>query len=185
VDTAHRRDRDPPDRPPFMRIRRALLSAAIGAALIAAGCGDGTDSPANGQAASPRPTAQTSAHSHICPPAPRRLAAVLRQETRNGDRLRRLFAVPSKTDLSGKAPEVRDGVYFVSGNNGAAVFTWAVNAQAWRTGAGLIVAADRQTRAISPRRWIVNPRRLEERFGISSETDGYARARACANPTRA
>lgn len=79
---------------------------------------------------------------------------------------------------------MRSGVYFVSGNIGAAVFTWAVNVEAWRTGAGLIVAADRETRAVSPRRWVVSPRLLEERYGISEHTDGYARARACANPTR-
>jgi hypothetical protein len=120
----------------------------------------------------------------ICPPAPGRLAATLRQETRNGDRLQRLFAVRSKADFSERAPDVRAGVYFASGNEGAAVFTWAVNAQAWRTGTGLIVAADRQTRAVSPRRWAVNPRHLKQRFGISPHTDGYARARACANPTR-
>ena len=91
----------------------------------------------------------------------------------------------SKASFAGKAAEVREGVYFVSGNNGAAVFTWAVNAQAWRTGAGLIVAADPQTRAVSPHRWVVDPELLAERYGISERTDGYTQARACANPTRA
>ena len=91
----------------------------------------------------------------------------------------------SKASFAGKAAEVREGVYFVSGNNGAAVFTWAVNAQAWRTGAGLIVAVDPQTRAVSPHRWVVNPELLEARYGISERTDGYAEARGCANPTRA
>jgi hypothetical protein len=91
--------------------------------------------------------------------------------------------VPSKADLSRKAPDVQQGVYFVSGTIGGAVFTWAVNVQAWRTGAGLIVAADSETRAIS-RRWIVSSRLLEERYGINEQTDGYGRARACANPTR-
>jgi hypothetical protein len=93
--------------------------------------------------------------------------------------------VRSKASFTGRAHEVRDGVYFVSGNNGAAVFTWAVNAQAWRTGASLILAADRQTRAVSPRRWVLSPKLLEQRYGISERTDGYAQARACANPTRA
>jgi hypothetical protein len=63
-------------------------------------------------------------------------------------------------------------------------FTRAVNVPAWRTGAGLIVAADRATREVSPRRWVVSPRLLEARYGISERVDGYARARACANPTR-
>jgi hypothetical protein len=184
VDTAHLAGRDPPARHPVTRIRRAPLTTAVGAALVTAGCGAQAGSPANEQAARPRPAAHTATNSDICPPAPRRLAAVLRQETRNGDRLQRLFAVRSKADFSGKAPGVREGVYFVSGNNGALVFTWAVNAQAWRTGTGLIVAADRQTRAVSPRRWAVNSRDLKQRFGISPETDGYGRARACANPTR-
>jgi hypothetical protein len=80
---------------------------------------------------------------------------------------------------------VRAGVYFVSGDVGAAVATWAVNTDAWRTGTGLIVAVDQQARTLSPQRWDVNRRRLEQRFGISRHTDGYARARACANPTRA
>jgi hypothetical protein len=113
------------------------------------------------------------------------LAAVLREGARGGDRLRRLFAVRSRSSFAGKASEVREGVYFVSGNDGAAVFTWAVDVQAWRTGRGLIVAADAQTRAVSPRRWIVRPELLNARYGISERTDGYARARGCANPTRA
>jgi hypothetical protein len=33
-------------------------------------------------------------------------------------------------------------------------------------------------------RRVVSPRQLEERYGIDKRTDGYARARACANPTR-
>jgi hypothetical protein len=109
---------------------------------------------------------------------------VLRKGVRHTGELRRLFALRSKASFSGKDPQVRAGVYFVSGNIGAAVFTWAVNVRAWRTGAGLIVAADRETRAISPRRWIVGRRRLEERYGINEQTEGYGRARACANPTR-
>ena len=80
---------------------------------------------------------------------------------------------------------MRDGIYFVSGAAGAAVFTWAVNVQAWRTGRGLILAADRPTRRVSPSQWVVDPRQLETRYGIRPNTDGYARARACANPTRA
>jgi hypothetical protein len=104
---------------------------------------------------------------------------------RGGSELRRLVALRSRASFAGKAAEVRTGVYFVSGNIGAAVFTWAVDEQAWRTGTGLIVAADRETRAVSPRRWVVGPRLLEERYGINEETDGYTRARACANPTRA
>jgi hypothetical protein len=184
VHTAHLRGREPPGRQPLTGIRRALLISAVGAALATAGCGAGSDSPANEQAAHPRPAAQTATDRNICPPAPRRLADILRQETRNGDRLKRLFAVRSNADFSDKAPAVRDGVYFVSGNIGAAVFTWAVDTRAWRTGQGLIVAADVQTRAVSPRRWAVNPRQLGERFGIDPHTDGYARARSCANPTR-
>jgi hypothetical protein len=80
---------------------------------------------------------------------------------------------------------VRDGIYFVAGNNGAAVFTWAVNRRAWRTGRGLILAADRATRRTSPSRWAADPRQLETRYGIGLHTDGDVRARACANPTRA
>jgi hypothetical protein len=157
--------------------------ALVGLALSTGGCGGGEDrSSAHRSASAPAPASATSDH---CPRAPDRLAHALRRGTRDGDRLRRLFALPSKADFSGKAPAVREGVYFVSGNVGAAVFTWAVNAQAYRTGAGLIVAADRQTRAVSPRRWVVPAPLLDERYGISPETDGYNRARACANPTRA
>jgi hypothetical protein len=81
------------------------------------------------------------------------LAAVLRQGVRRTGELRRVFALRSRASFSDKDPEVRSGVYFVSGTIGAAVFTWAVNVQAWRTGAGLIIAADRQTSAVSPRPW--------------------------------
>ena len=109
---------------------------------------------------------------------------MLREGVRRRGELRRLFALRSRASFSGKDPQVRAGVYLVSGNIGVAVFTWAVNAQAWRTGRGLIVAVDAETRAVSPRRWVVSPRLLDERYGISEQTDGYARARACANPTR-
>jgi len=123
--------------------------------------------------------------SAVCPPAPRRLAAALRHGIRHGKKLRRLFAVRSGASFTGKAPEVRGGVYFASGDVGAAVATWAVSTRAWQTGAGWIATVDAQARALSPPRWLVHPRRLERRFGISPSTDGYARARACANPTRA
>jgi hypothetical protein len=179
---AHLLARDPPGRRTSIRIGRALPAAVIAAALVAAGCGaEGNEHPTTGR----RPASHVVPDSHTCPPAPRRLAAVLRQETRDGQRLQRLFAVRSNADFSRKAPAVREGVYFVSGNIGAAVFTWAVDAQARRTGTGLIVAADRQTRAVLPRRWVVSARDLDRRFGISPHTDGYARARGCANPTRA
>jgi hypothetical protein len=149
--------------------------------LAVTACSDGERDSAP---QSPPPDAQPASLSSVCPPAPRDLAAVLRKGVRRTGELRRLFALRSRASFSDKDPDVRSGVYFVSGNIGAAVFTWAVNVQAWRTGAGLIVAVDRETRAVSPRRWVVSPRELERRYGIGKQTDGYARARACANPTR-
>ena len=112
----------------------------------------------------------------VCPSAPRPLAQELRHELRVDPH--RLFAVRSRARFT--APAVRAGVYFVSGDIGAAVATWAVNARAWRTGRGLIVAVDERARAVSPHRWRVSPRR----YGISRRADGYARSRNCANPTR-
>jgi hypothetical protein len=161
--------------------RLLVLTGALGVMVGAAACGRGErDSSPRSPGSDARPTSVSS----ICPPTPRDLAAVLRTGLRDRGELRRLFALRSRASFSGKAPEVRSGVYFVSGNIGAAVFTWAVNFPAWRTGAGLIVAADRETRAVSPRRWVVSPRLLETRYGIGEHVDGYARARACANPTR-
>jgi hypothetical protein len=121
----------------------------------------------------------------VCPRAPHPLAQALRREIRRGGELRRLFAVRSRASFATKAPAVRAGGYFVSGDVGAAVATWAVNTRAWRSGAGLIVAVDPEARALSPPRWDVDRRRLERRFGIGQGTDGFARARECANPTRA
>jgi len=144
-------------------------------------CGDGKlDSSTPSSASDARPASPSNA----CPPAPRRLAAVLRKAVRRTGELQRLFALHSRAGFTDKDPDVRSGVYFVSGNIGAAVYTWAVNEQAWRTGAGLILAVDHETRAVSPRPWVVSPRQLERRYGIGTQTDGYARARACANPTR-
>jgi hypothetical protein len=164
-----------------MSARRLPVWAAA-LALGATGCGGGASTPSpSSQASSAGPAL---ALSGVCPKAPRRLAATLRERIRRGDQLRRVFAVRSRASFAGKAPEVRGGVYFVSGDVGAVVATWAVNTRAWRTGAGLIVAVDPQARTLSPRRWDVNRRQLEQRFGISRRTDGYARARACANPTR-
>jgi hypothetical protein len=161
--------------------RLPLLAAALGIMLGAVGCnGDGQDPSPPGAVSDAQPASVSS----DCPPAPGDLAAVLRNGVRGTGELRRLFAVRSKDSFSDKDPKVRSGVYFVSGSIGAAVFTWAVNRQAWRTGNGLIVAVDRETRAVSPRRWVVRPRVLRERYGISKRTDGYGRARACANPTR-
>jgi len=110
---------------------------------------------------------------------------MLRNEVKDGHGLQRLFALRSRASFLGKSAQVRAGVYFVSGNIGPAVVTWAVDARAWRTGKGLVVAVDSETRAVSPRGWIVSPRQLQARYGISEHTDGYAQARACANPTRA
>jgi len=85
--------------------------------------------------------AQPANQSRNCPPAPSDVAAVLRREMRRTDELRRLFALRSRASFSDKDPDVRSGDYFVSGNDGAAVFTWAVNERASRAGAGPIVAA--------------------------------------------
>jgi hypothetical protein len=112
------------------------------------------------------------------------LATTLRERIPRGGQLGRVFAIRSRASFAGKAPEVRAGVYFVSGAVGAVVATWAVNTRAWRTGTGLIVAVDQQARTLAPPRWNIDRRRLEQRFGISRHIDGYARARACANPTR-
>jgi len=158
-----------------------VLAAALGLALGALACGSGEAEPSPTRASDGQPRDVSSGG---CPRAPEALAAVLREGVRRRGELRRLFALRSRASFSGKDPQVRAGVYLVSGNIGVAVFTWAVNAQAWRTGRGLIVAVDAETRAVSPRRWVVSPRLLDERYGISEQTDGYARARACANPTR-
>jgi hypothetical protein len=161
--------------------RLPVLAAALGLMLDVAACGDGErDSSPPSEASNAQPAGVSS----VCPPAPSDLAAVLRKGGAAHGELRRLLAVRSRASFSDKDPDMRSGVYFVSGNIGAAVFTWAVNVKTWRTGAGLILAADRETRAISPRPWVVSPRELEERYGIGKQTDGYARARACANPTR-
>jgi hypothetical protein len=124
--------------------------------LGAAACGDG-ERDSSISASDAQPASVTS----VCPPAPPDLAAVLRNGVRRTGELQRLFALRSRAGFSDKDPQVRSGVYFVSGNIGAAVFSWAVNVQAWRTGAGLIVAADRETRAVSPPRWVVSTRLLE------------------------
>jgi hypothetical protein len=165
----------------MLATRLPVLAGALGLMVGAAGCG-GPERDSSAQ--SPTSDAQRAAVSSVCPRAPRELAAVLRKGLRRGGDLQRLFALRSRSSFSDKDPEVRSGVYFVSGNVGAAVFTWAVNVPAWRTGVGLIVAADGETRDVSPRRWVVSPRLLEKRYGISERVDGYARARACANPTR-
>jgi hypothetical protein len=161
--------------------RLPALAGALGLMVGAGGCGRAERHFA---AQNPASGAQQVATSSACPHAPRELAAVLRKGLRRRGELQHVFALRSRASFSDKDPEVRSGVYFVSGNVGAAVFTWAVNVPAWRTGAGLIVAADRATREVSPPRWVVGPRLLEKRYGISGRVDGYARARACANPTR-
>ena len=161
--------------------RLPVLAAALGLMLGAAACNGGEHESSPPAAAS---DSQPASASSACPPAPEELAAVLRKGARAPGELRRLFAVRSKDNFADKDSKVRSGVYFVSGNVGAAVFTWAVDVQAWRTGNGLIGAVDRETRAVSPRRWTVRPRVLRKRYAISEKTDGYGRARACADPTR-
>jgi len=165
----------------MLTTRVSVLAGALGLMVGVAGCGR---SEGDFSAHNPASDAQQVALSSACPHAPRELTAVLRKGLRRGGEPQRLFALRSRASFSDKDPEVRSGVYFVSGNVGAAVFTWAVSVSAWRTGTGLIVAADRETREVSPRRWVVSPRLLEKRYGISERVDGYARARACANPTR-
>jgi len=165
----------------MLTTRLPVLAGTLGLVMGAVACGRAERESSAQNLAS---AAQHAGVSSACPHAPRELAAVLRKGLRHGGELQRLFALRSRASFADKDPQVRSGVYFVSGNVGAAVFTWAVNVPAWRTGVGLIVAADRETRDVSPRRWVVNPRLLETRYGISEHIDGYARARACANPTR-
>ena len=98
--------------------------------------------------------------------------------------LTHLVAVRSAASFRGKAPAVRAGVYFVAGDIGPVVATWAVNSHAFESGTGLILAADREARSVSPKRWVLPPRVLASRFGITARTDGWASARNCANPTR-
>jgi hypothetical protein len=161
--------------------RLPALAGALGLMFGAVACGRGErdSSPQNLTS-----VMQPAGLSSECPPAPRKLAAVLRKELRREGELPRLFALRSRASFSDKDPHVRSGIYFVSGNIGATVLTWAVNVPAWQTGSGLIVAADQETRAVSPPQWVLSPRLLKTRYGISAHTDGYARARACANPTR-
>jgi hypothetical protein len=167
--------------PVMLTTRLPVLAGALGLMVGAVACGGGERDASSQNLAS---AAQPAGVSSVCPRAPRELAAALRKGLRRRGELQRLFALRSRASFSDKDPQVRSGVYFVSGNIGAQVFTWAVNVPAWRTGVGLIVAADRETRDVSPRRWVVGPRLLEKRYGISEHVDGYARARACANPTR-
>jgi hypothetical protein len=105
-----------------MPVRRLpVVAAAVGLMLGAVACNGGEHDFSPPGAAS---DAQPASVSSDCPPAPRALAAVLREGVRATGELRRMFAVRSKDSFSDKDPKVRSGVYFVAGNIGAAVFTW-------------------------------------------------------------
>jgi hypothetical protein len=156
------------------------LALALAFACGPAGCGGaGTSQQPTQRATTP------SAQSRACPTAPHSLTATLRDGAR-GVSLGRVFAVRSHSSFEGRARAVRAGVYFVSADLGVVpvVGTWVANERAFRSGQGLILAVDKQARSASPGRWKVAPGVLASRFGIDAHTDGFARSRNCANPTR-
>jgi hypothetical protein len=161
-------------------LRLPALALAVVVAGSSAGCGSANTSPRSARGTG------TSSGSDACPHAPHRLEATLRDGVRR-TRVGRVFAVHSNSSFKERAPAVRAGVYFIAADLGvgAAVGTWAANERAFRGGRGLILALDNEARAVSPRRWRIAPRALARRFGIDPHTNGWARSRECANPTRA
>jgi hypothetical protein len=95
-----------------------VLAATLGLMLGVTACSDGKLDSSPPSAAS---DALPASPSNACPPAPRRLAAVLRKAVRRTGELQRLFALHSLAGFTDRDPDVRSGVYFVSGNIGAAV----------------------------------------------------------------
>jgi hypothetical protein len=71
------------------------------------------------------------------------------------------------------------GVWFVSGDVGGRIATWAVSPDAFRTGHGAIFALDRTARTVSSFGVLVSPA-LIATWGVSTHTPGYAESRACA-----
>jgi hypothetical protein len=75
---------------------------------------------------------------------------------------------------------LQKGVYFVSAKvMGLGVATWAVSADAYRGGSGVIYGAEPVSRRISILGVDMSPAVLKG-WGISPATDGFAQSRTCA-----
>jgi hypothetical protein len=94
-------------------------------------------------------------------------------------RLGTMHAVTSRTRLRKAPAAFGKGVTFVSVRvRGRGTATWAVNAQAFRTGGGFILPVGQLARSIAVFGAALSPA-IVSSWGISSRTDGYAQSRAC------
>jgi hypothetical protein len=94
-------------------------------------------------------------------------------------KLRLLRAVKSRGKFGPFPRSLQKGVYFVSSRvPGVGVATWAVSADAYGGGSGVIYSAEPIARKISTYGIDVSPSILKG-WGISSGSDGFAASRAC------
>ena len=91
-------------------------------------------------------------------------------------KLRNPQGVKSEGEFSGLRG-LQEGVYFVSADvrPSPGIATWAVSAEQWRTGGGLILAIDPAARAVTDFGADLDP----SGFGLDGSAEGYEESRDC------
>jgi hypothetical protein len=127
------------------------------------------------------PTSVTAGQAGRCLPVrPALLAQLKASLTRKAKgKLGKTAAVRSRDDFSGAPLGFQKGVYFVSANlRGLGVATWAVSADAYRTGGGLIFGVGPTARRYSVLGADI-PLSTLRAWGLTVTADGYAASRNC------
>jgi hypothetical protein len=94
-------------------------------------------------------------------------------------KVRSARAAKASGDFSNAPRGFSKGVYFISANlRGKGIATWAVSTSFYRTGGGLIYAANSIARKVSDFGSDIPPSVLA-RWGITPQTSGYAKSRSC------
>ena len=104
---------------------------------------------------------------------------VVREDIENGlerGTIGKMMAVRSKGQFDG-LNSFKLGVYFVSGDvqPGGRIGTWAVSADAFRTGGGALVAVDPTARSLTE----FGADAPVKEWGFTSGAEGYAESRDC------
>lgn len=142
------------------------------------GCGGSTDSDGGSAKPASKPKPEGAKQSR-CLAVPKGARSSLAAGLKRGHRLSGLVAVRSRGKFSGPA-DLTLGVYFVSADvkPSPGISTWAVGERAFKTGGGIIVAADPASRAVSTLGVDLSPDVLKG-WGISRGAEGFGASQAC------
>lgn len=150
------------------------------AALTFAGC-SGEDGNEGASEPPPPPAQETTGTeaktANRCEKVSAALLSQLKSDLKAGRKLASPVGVKSRDTFDDGPRRLQEGVYFVSADvkPNPGIATWAVSAEAWRTGGGLIFGIDAAARAVTTFGVDVDP----STFGLDEGTEGYDESRNC------